>query len=80
MSAMTLSDLWGLTLGTDTRARRMRITFAKYPPGNGPAHETVTEEGDVYYFKDGTWVLRSPSKSSYRSFRFFEVRGVEVIS
>lgn len=79
MSAMTLSDLWGLVLGTDVRARRLRITFAKHAPGNGPAHETVTEEGEVYYFKDGTWILKA-NPQSYRSFRFFEVRGVEIVN
>lgn len=73
-NGMTIGDLLGGLVGLEG-TRRLRVTFAKHAPGMGPSNETVTEEGDVYYFRDGTWILRSVPPLSYRSFRLWEVRG-----
>jgi len=69
---MTIGDVFGELIGAEG-TRRMRVTFAKHPPGMGPPNETVSEEGDVYYYQDGTWILR------YRAFKLWEVRGAQHI-
>ncbi len=76
-TAMTLGDLFGSLIGVKG-TRRLRVTFAKHPPGMGPPDETLTEEGDVYYFKDGTWILKT-NTPSYRAFKLWEVRGAQDI-
>lgn len=77
--AMTVGDVLGTLANVVGTTRRLRVTFAKHAPGMGPSDETVTEEGDVYYFKDGTWILRGVSSRWYRSFRSWEVRGIENV-
>ena len=76
--AMTIADFFGSVVGRNG-TRRLRVTFAKHPPGMGPPDETVTEEGDVYYFQDGTWILRGGPPPYYRSFRLWEVRGAQDV-
>lgn len=76
--AMTIGDVFGELIGAEG-TRRMRVTFAKHPPGMGPPDETVAEEGDVYYFQDGTWILRGGPPPWYRAFKLWEVRGAQHI-